>query len=174
MLRKHLSVSRILSVSRRRKWERWTKHIPFFFLVKKGVYVYFWRCCTACSFLVPQPGIKPVPPAVEAWSLNHWTTREVPDIRSNSVLILSAQSQHALHRTKDSVSSECPPTPETSDTKCKSRLSPVLRTNQLYITGSHTSSSVPQFARTAHGTQENSLLTVSRVLMSSSLRHHGL
>ena len=32
----------------------------------------------ACGILVPQPGIKPVPPAVEAWSLNHWTTREVP------------------------------------------------------------------------------------------------
>ena len=25
----------------------------------------------------PQPGIEPMPPAVEAWSLNHWTTREV-------------------------------------------------------------------------------------------------
>ena len=28
--------------------------------------------------LVPQPGIKPASPALEAWSLNHWTTREVP------------------------------------------------------------------------------------------------
>ena len=27
--------------------------------------------------LVPRPEIKPVPPAVEAQSLNHWTTREV-------------------------------------------------------------------------------------------------
>ena len=44
----------------------------FFFFVKKGVYVYFWWCCRTCRFLVPQPGIKPVPPAVEAWSLNHW------------------------------------------------------------------------------------------------------
>ena len=24
-----------------------------------------------------QPGIEPVPPALEAWSHNHWTTREV-------------------------------------------------------------------------------------------------
>ena len=32
----------------------------------------------ACRILVPQPGVKPTPPAVEAWSLNHWTTREVP------------------------------------------------------------------------------------------------
>ena len=32
----------------------------------------------ACRILVPQPGIEPVPPAVEVWSLNHWTTKEVP------------------------------------------------------------------------------------------------
>ena len=32
----------------------------------------------ACGLLVPQTGIKPVPPAVEVWSLNHWTAREVP------------------------------------------------------------------------------------------------
>ena len=28
--------------------------------------------------LVPQPGFEPVPPAVEMWIPNHWTTREVP------------------------------------------------------------------------------------------------
>ena len=28
--------------------------------------------------LVPWPGIKPAAPALKAWSLNHWTTREVP------------------------------------------------------------------------------------------------
>ena len=32
----------------------------------------------ARGILVPWPGIEPSPPAVEAWSLNHWTTREVP------------------------------------------------------------------------------------------------
>ena len=32
--------------------------------------------CTICGILVPQSGIKS--PAVEAWSLSHWTTREVP------------------------------------------------------------------------------------------------
>ena len=30
-----------------------------------------------CRVLVPGPGIQPVPPALEAWSLNHWTTSEV-------------------------------------------------------------------------------------------------
>ena len=43
---------------------------PFFFS--------FWLHCTACGILVPQPGIKPAPPALEAQSLNHWTTREIP------------------------------------------------------------------------------------------------
>ena len=28
----------------------------------------FWH---ACGILVPQPGIEPVPPAVEAWNPNH-------------------------------------------------------------------------------------------------------
>ena len=32
----------------------------------------------AYGILVPQPGIKPVSPALEAWRLNHWTAREVP------------------------------------------------------------------------------------------------
>ena len=31
-----------------------------------------------CEILVPQPGIKPVPPSLGAQSFNHWTTREVP------------------------------------------------------------------------------------------------
>ena len=30
------------------------------------------------EILVPQPGIKPMPSPLEARSLNHWTTREVP------------------------------------------------------------------------------------------------
>ena len=32
----------------------------------------------ACGILIPQPGIEPTPPALEAWNLNHWTAREVP------------------------------------------------------------------------------------------------
>ena len=38
----------------------------------------FWLCYAACGILVPRAGTEPVPPAVEAWSLNHWTTREAP------------------------------------------------------------------------------------------------
>ena len=34
------------------------------------------------------PVLKPLPPAVEAWSLNHWTAREVPEIRFSQSLEL--------------------------------------------------------------------------------------
>ena len=30
-----------------------------------------------CGILVPQLGIEPTPPALEVWSLNQWTTKEV-------------------------------------------------------------------------------------------------
>ena len=33
----------------------------------------------ACGNLVPQPGFEPIPPAVEAQSLSHWTSREIPE-----------------------------------------------------------------------------------------------
>ena len=46
------------------------------FLKNTGL-LFFWLCPRACGILVPGPGIEPSPPAVEAWSLNHWTTREV-------------------------------------------------------------------------------------------------
>ena len=34
---------------------------------------FFWPHHAACWILVPWPGIKPVPPALEVRSLNHWT-----------------------------------------------------------------------------------------------------
>ena len=42
------------------------------------LFFFFLLCHRACRILVPQPGIKPMPSAVEAQSLNHWTIREVP------------------------------------------------------------------------------------------------
>ena len=41
-------------------------------------FFFFWPCHVAFGILVPWPGVKPVPPAVEAQSLNHRATREVP------------------------------------------------------------------------------------------------
>ena len=37
----------------------------------------------ACGILVPWPGTELVPPAVEAWSPNHWISREVPGLYLN-------------------------------------------------------------------------------------------
>ena len=45
-------------------------------------YFIFWLCCSACGILVPLPGIKPASSALEVQSLNHWTTREIPDLHS--------------------------------------------------------------------------------------------
>ena len=38
------------------------------------------QAAQACEVLVPQQGIELAPPAVEAQSLNHWTTKKVPRI----------------------------------------------------------------------------------------------
>ena len=44
------------------------------------MYFFLWPCCIVCRILVLQPGIKLAPPAVEAWSPNHWTAKEFPII----------------------------------------------------------------------------------------------
>ena len=41
-------------------------------------FVLFWLCYAASRISVPQPGIKPVPPAVKARSPDHGTAREFP------------------------------------------------------------------------------------------------
>ena len=45
------------------------------------------------SDLVPRPGIKSTPPALEVWNLNHWTTRKVPIILS-----FTLRNVHSLDR----------------------------------------------------------------------------
>ena len=52
-------------------------HSSLFFLF---IFNFFWLHHAACGILVPWPGIEPMPLAVEAWSLTHWTTREVPSL----------------------------------------------------------------------------------------------
>ena len=50
-----------------------------FFFFKLFIYLFIlWPRREACEILVPQPGIEPGPPALGAWSLNHWSAREVP------------------------------------------------------------------------------------------------
>ena len=54
----------------------------------------------SCSlwYLVPWPGTEPRPPALGAWSLSHWTTREVPILFSITLqpLTLSHNWCHTL------------------------------------------------------------------------------
>ena len=51
----------------------------FFFFLRRMIYLFIYLPChAACGIFVPQPGIEPAPPEVEARSLNHWTTREFP------------------------------------------------------------------------------------------------
>ena len=41
-----------------------------------SIFFFSWSCRMACGALVLRPGIKPTYTALEAWSLNHWTTRK--------------------------------------------------------------------------------------------------
>ena len=48
------------------------------FLVHLFFFFSLWLPRAACEIFVPQAGIEPMSPALEAQNLNHWTAREVP------------------------------------------------------------------------------------------------
>ena len=53
---------------------------------KRKTAVLFWApCSVACGILVPQSGIEPLPPTLEAQSLNHWITTEAPLKDKNNI-----------------------------------------------------------------------------------------
>ena len=58
---------------------------------------FFNFLATSCGMreLNSPPRIKPMPPAVEAWSVNHWTTKEVLRIRFLKCFLL--ESCKCLH-----------------------------------------------------------------------------
>ena len=62
--------------------------------VEEDTTICFFFFFSVCEILVPQPGIEPVPPAGEAWHLNHWTSREVYNLiflcESSSELVFLA------------------------------------------------------------------------------------
>ena len=59
----------------------WFRHNPSSVCVCVCVCVLiFWRSHVASRILVLWPGIEPVPSALEAWSPNHWTAREVSSV----------------------------------------------------------------------------------------------
>ena len=68
----------------------WLCHTAWFMLWSLGY--------EACGCLDPQPGIEPVPLALEVRSLNHWTAREVPgQLYSFSQLFLVSSVEGSAH-----------------------------------------------------------------------------
>ena len=68
-------------------WPLLWNHFPLFFLI------FFFFGCSPRGILFPQPGIKPMPPAVEAveaWSLNQQIPKEAPLITFLDLQRLSA------------------------------------------------------------------------------------
>lgn len=72
-----------------RKYSLWNWYSPppaivttdhkFSGLRQQKFLILFWSCHVACGILVPQPGMKLMPPEVETRSLNHWIFREVKE-----------------------------------------------------------------------------------------------
>ena len=60
---------------------RFTCMLLFFTTVFERLilFIYFWSHSVACGILVPRPGIEHRPPALGVQSLNHRTTKEVPN-----------------------------------------------------------------------------------------------
>ena len=48
--------------------QRWIQVDGALFTQFGEAFFLFWQCCVACRILVTWPGIKPMPPALEAWS----------------------------------------------------------------------------------------------------------
>ena len=53
-------------------------YLSFHLSCTSNFFFFFWPCHIACGTLLPSPGVKPVPPALEAWSLNPWRAKKVP------------------------------------------------------------------------------------------------
>ena len=73
-----LSIFWVLTSYQTCDWQILFSHsVGCFYLFKYLLRWWYWLFFFFCQILVPQPGIKPMPPALKAQSLNHWTTREV-------------------------------------------------------------------------------------------------
>ena len=59
------------------QWGWLSGFIKFTYYTSKLIFFSLLAMHVACRILVPQPGVKPVAPAVEAESPNYWITREV-------------------------------------------------------------------------------------------------
>ena len=59
---------------------KWLTYTCICILLFKKINIYLTTLDLSCSMwdLVPWSGIKSMPPALGAWSLSHWITREIP------------------------------------------------------------------------------------------------
>ena len=66
----------------------------------RAFFFFFGPLGVACRIFVPQPGIKPMPPALGACSLDHWTTTEVPDmlLKALQMLLVLILTMTPIHR----------------------------------------------------------------------------
>ena len=77
-------------------------------------FVFFLTHSTACGILAPPPDIKPLSSAVEVQSLNHWTTREDPEMLlhtqpwSTTVVKLTGSAWVYSHVSTAWLSAVCP------------------------------------------------------------------
>ena len=78
----------------------------------------FWLHHAACGILVRWPGIEPMPSAVGAWRLNHWTTRELlhPNSSHNDTKVQNAK---VLFKVIDFTSGSASKEPACQCRKCK-------------------------------------------------------
>ena len=72
------SCSAIIHSYLKKAMYRWTCRVQTCCSRVNCIYGFFWSRHWSCGILVPWPGVKFEPNAVEAQSPNHWTTREVP------------------------------------------------------------------------------------------------
>ena len=63
------------------------------FLRKDSVLFSFSFFLPAHGNVVSPPGIEPMPPALEAENLNHWTTREAPDLPCFTVALRLGETE---------------------------------------------------------------------------------
>ena len=82
-----------LQVTTRVAWWHWWHLLEgaavFFFFLRQSqpLFIYLLLATLAYGILVPQPETKPTAPALQAQSLDHWTTSKVP--RSHCYVFLS-------------------------------------------------------------------------------------
>ena len=61
-------------------------------------FIVFWPCCMVNGILVPQSGMESMPPAVQTWSLDHWTANEVPGLITGSLYFFTPCSASGSHQ----------------------------------------------------------------------------